>query len=320
MQIRVCPVCDQKMHSAHYCKTCRRFVRRPYIRTVDYYMNEQPPHSVQRPAETGQMGGWAARNPWNPSPGEQWRPVIKKSGKGSRAALVGFIILLTAVVMGMLWVGVALRYEEAPDDIWTTVENEITEFNPSDFDLDDFDLNDWVEDYEELTDEEVMLAGVACNTCGHFQTTGQEMEDMLVQFLKEGEYRMDSRTEYSFNNRYDDGDTWFSSSVIYYLRSKKADVYPMLSVDADTATGRLHEVDIVLENPAEAVAMTRKVLAFLTEKGDFVNDEEATETMLAELMEAFEWEEEFYFQIGDVNIDGYVFENEYSVYISREPQ
>lgn len=315
MQIRICPVCDQKMNSAHYCKTCRRFVRRPYIRNIDYYMNEQPPHTGQRPADAGQMSAPVARNPWNPSPGEQWRPVIKRDGQGSRAALVGFIILLAAVVMGMLWVGLAFRYEEAPEDVRTTVEEEITEFDPSDFGLDD-----WLEDYEDLTDEEVILAGVACNTCGHFQTTGQEMEDMLVQFMKEGEYRMDSRTEYSSNNRYDDGDTWFSSSVIYYLRTKKTDVYPMLSVDADTATGQLHEVDIVLENPAETVAMTRKVLAFLTEKGDFVKDEEALETMLAELMEAFEEEEDFSSQIGDVYIEGYVFENEYSVYISREPQ
>ena len=42
---KVCPICDQVMTSAHYCKTCRSFIRHPYIREADYYLNERHPVS-----------------------------------------------------------------------------------------------------------------------------------------------------------------------------------------------------------------------------------------------------------------------------------
>lgn len=38
---RICPICDQVMDSAHYCKTCRRWVKNPWVRDVGYYLNER---------------------------------------------------------------------------------------------------------------------------------------------------------------------------------------------------------------------------------------------------------------------------------------
>ncbi|MDD3253136.1 MAG: hypothetical protein PHV18_11305 [Lachnospiraceae bacterium] len=38
---RICPTCDQVMNSAHYCKTCKQWVKHPYVRDVTYYLNEQ---------------------------------------------------------------------------------------------------------------------------------------------------------------------------------------------------------------------------------------------------------------------------------------
>lgn len=320
MQIRVCPVCDQKMASAHYCKTCHRFVRHPYIRNINYYMNEMPPRSESSYAESGQADKHITHSTWKTPNRGQWRPVQLKNagGHSSKAPFVGFVVLLIAAVAAMLGLGLYFRYEEVPEHVWSTIAEETTEFDPDDYNLDEFGLEDWVEDYEELTDEEVILAGVACNTCGHFQTTGREMEDMLVKFIDEGEYRVDSRDEFSFNDRYENGDTWFSSVVAYYLTSEKKDSYPVLSIDSDTATGQLHEVDIVLEDPAETVEMTGKVLSYLAEQGDFIYDEKDIETVLTGLLDAFEWDEEFSCQIEDVYIDGYVFEREYIVYISCE--
>lgn len=43
MRKRICPVCDQEMQSSNYCRTCHRFVRNPYIRDINYYLNEAHP-------------------------------------------------------------------------------------------------------------------------------------------------------------------------------------------------------------------------------------------------------------------------------------
>lgn len=43
MKKRICPICDQVMHSAHYCSACRSWVKEPYIMEVNYYLNESHP-------------------------------------------------------------------------------------------------------------------------------------------------------------------------------------------------------------------------------------------------------------------------------------
>ncbi len=43
MKYRICPVCDQKMKTAHYCSNCRAWVKNPWVREVDYYLNERHP-------------------------------------------------------------------------------------------------------------------------------------------------------------------------------------------------------------------------------------------------------------------------------------
>lgn len=40
---RICPICDQMMESSHYCRNCRAFVKNPYFRDTDYYLNERHP-------------------------------------------------------------------------------------------------------------------------------------------------------------------------------------------------------------------------------------------------------------------------------------
>lgn len=42
---KLCPVCDQVMQSSNYCRTCHRFVRNPYIRDINYYLNESHPRN-----------------------------------------------------------------------------------------------------------------------------------------------------------------------------------------------------------------------------------------------------------------------------------
>ncbi|WP_294150819.1 hypothetical protein [uncultured Clostridium sp.] len=45
MAKRICPVCDQRMKSAHYCSVCRSFVRHPRIEEGNFYLNERHPSS-----------------------------------------------------------------------------------------------------------------------------------------------------------------------------------------------------------------------------------------------------------------------------------
>lgn len=43
MKKRVCPVCEREMKSAHYCSFCKSWVKEPYIREINYYLNESHP-------------------------------------------------------------------------------------------------------------------------------------------------------------------------------------------------------------------------------------------------------------------------------------
>lgn len=40
---KICPVCDQVMKTQHYCRNCRSWVKEPYVRDVEYYLNERHP-------------------------------------------------------------------------------------------------------------------------------------------------------------------------------------------------------------------------------------------------------------------------------------
>ena len=60
MKKRICPICDKTMQSAHYCSNCRSFVRNPWIRDVEYYLNERHPsawHDCTYHEESAHMVG-----------------------------------------------------------------------------------------------------------------------------------------------------------------------------------------------------------------------------------------------------------------------
>lgn len=40
---RICPICDQTMKSAHYCRKCHRWIKNPHVSDVGYYLNERHP-------------------------------------------------------------------------------------------------------------------------------------------------------------------------------------------------------------------------------------------------------------------------------------
>ncbi|GEM_PF-4256490 len=318
MEIRVCPVCDQKMSSAHYCKTCRRYVRHPFIRKVNYYLNEQGPRvseSSIEPQRNVPVQPMQNRNTPISTGQNQWQPV-KPSGHDDKRVP---IVLLAAVIIGIFFVAgfLAIAFELRRDHSSVSVESFIFGDDSAEY-TDELGLEEMVEDYEELDADEVREAGAACSSYGHFHTTGYEMEDVLFELIAEEEFIIEERQEYSYNERYSDGTTWFSNGVYFYLESDTEEVYPMLGLDYDTATDALHEVDLILEDPEKIVEITEYVLNYLIDNDDFVPDPAAVEAIKTGLLESFENDEEFTYLIEDVGVYGYVYEGVYVVYIVSE--
>lgn len=99
---KVCPICDQVMHSSRYCRICKRWVT-PYEREVNYYLNER--HAGNEPdcsyhagstarstAKTYQASTYTGIPPYQPAgevrdsifqpgSGNQGRTVIKDAGE-----------------------------------------------------------------------------------------------------------------------------------------------------------------------------------------------------------------------------------------------
>jgi len=40
---RICPICDQVMKSSHFCWNCRTWIKHPYEREMNFYLNERHP-------------------------------------------------------------------------------------------------------------------------------------------------------------------------------------------------------------------------------------------------------------------------------------
>ncbi len=43
MAIYMCPICDQKMMTKHFCTNCRSYIKEPFVREMTYYLNERHP-------------------------------------------------------------------------------------------------------------------------------------------------------------------------------------------------------------------------------------------------------------------------------------
>lgn len=77
MKYRICPVCDQKMKSAHYCSNCRAWVKEPWVREVDYYLNERHP---AREADCSYHGSVSPKTsmPDRPRTGQASQPAMRQ--------------------------------------------------------------------------------------------------------------------------------------------------------------------------------------------------------------------------------------------------
>lgn len=82
---KICPFCEKTMTWSHYCSDCRRFVKKPYIRDITYYLNESHPTLEKncdyhgRAWETAGNQVPESRASWNSGP---WNGTSQNSGSG----------------------------------------------------------------------------------------------------------------------------------------------------------------------------------------------------------------------------------------------
>ena len=138
-----------------------------------------------------------------------------------------------------------------------------------DVDLGDFygEEETWDADYIELDADEVIAAGVECSREYHFAVSGTAMEQPLAEILNRHGLDMTGSNTYSYNEQYDNGDTWYVTWTVYDLNDGENGAYQYAELDYDTATEALHQIDITLEDPQVLGDVSGEVLEMLEESG-----------------------------------------------------
>lgn len=356
---RICPICDQEMKSAHYCRNCRSWVKQPYVREANYYLNERHPktetacsyhmpemtgrditgYENQKPSEqcqerTGQQrgavvpagsggqkmkrfvpveNGWQTRQQRVSVPtGEGRQPkqlsAVRPSAdqapkKGSVVPIVLFAAAGALILIGLVTMvqGVAgsSAFSEEPF-VYDSLEPTWADDWAGEYEEYPYDEYAYDGEYAELDDEVVIAMGQACNGSDHFEVEGRAMVSQVKELLKSIGLTTGSEETYSYNEVSGDGSSWYHTWTLIPLSSygqsiHAEDSYECVELDYDTATGMLHGVDIVIDHPEAASAVTGMVLA-LIDQADVSNGEAAWTAEVTEAMkqgveqdEYFEW-------------------------------
>lgn len=360
---RVCPICDQVMHSRHYCKICKSWIKNPYVRDVTFYLNERHPaeemdcsyHNGTHPADmpkpmpgtgTQKPGNQAAvkktekaTSPWTPNPagnagasGNQRRGNVMQpaaaGSSGSRGThgtakttrnsrkskntgiIIVVIILLALKVLPSLAV-----------HSFHSIERAVSQVVGSEYDVDmgDFSGEDesWAVDYHELEDREVVAAGEQCNSVGHFDITGTKAKQLMEYLVGDYGLALEERGQYSYNEAYEDGTTWYATWVDCSLKGRIDRGEEYIELEYDTATRALHQINVVVEDPERLQAMTRDILNLMNNHDAMLPDENCAQTVDAELAQALVNDGMYELQSGSVCVDAYSEGSNYSVYIYR---
>lgn len=320
---KICPICDQTMKSAHYCRNCRTWIRTPIVRDVDYYLNERHPsweagcsyHTMpeqpSRPAAAS-----AQPNSTGAAPAQSNRPPVlpttrrpssqKTAGKslpGLEAAVIVVLIILFKVYTQ---VGAPLIEQAA----------KLIQGNKAP-DAYDVDLGSYMDldDYQELTDEEVRAAGVVCNSADHFPVSGEALVSALVRLLEQQGLEICGTNTYSYNELYDDGTTWYDTWTSIDLQDGEMGTYQYVEVDYDTATGELHQVSLSLEDGPVLVNTAAEVVTFIGEHGGPAGVTQYTDQLREELAAAMQQEEGYQLDCEGLYLEGVSYDTNYNVVV-----
>lgn len=340
---RICPVCDQVMKHSHYCRNCKSWVKNPYMRDVTYFLNERHPqrerecsyHTAGRTPESrnpsGNTAGWVLQNTGgNADPGIYHA----SSGTGGKTHKRNRGILWAPVaIIFVTGIAFSLRFysritetmtvfgtgEEELYDRWGEGEN-FGDESLWDYEEDDRAEDDWEDDgIRILEDEEVIRAGVACNGCGHFNISGEEMEEPVRQILKRYGYeiredqiaRFSNNIEYSYNQ----GEWFYTSyssciSITMEKEAGKEDYADLLTMDYDTATGQLHAIHMWIGDRETMLEVSAELLELIEElskmpKGIWSGP------VKQDMPGAIDMEDGYTLDVGSLSIQGYRHEEGY---------
>lgn len=362
MKYRICPVCDQKMKSAHYCSNCRAWVKEPWVREVDYYLNERHP---AREADCSYHGSVSPKTsmPDRPRTGQASQPQLQNQNKASSqpqparyaaaagktpaqkgtythvaggsygapvipkaqdpfkrwttvavAAIICISILVRVcgAMVKALDLGRGTREPEAYAEEYLDRQETEAEEVYGDVDLGAYEADEYWYEYEELTDQEVLAAGTACNGMNHFVITGEETEELLRVAMELYGYeftKVERKTENGRNGDY----CWYESSTVLDLRPEEEYAEPYIEINCDTVTGALHWVDIDLESREHVIEFVRLVLTAMEEKQQLDPEGDIVALYDAELVPLIEKTESFDYILGDVEVYGVQYSDVYSV-------
>lgn len=343
---RICPVCDRKMKLTHYCTSCRSWVSHPWMREVDYYLNERHPawetgcayHQPETPG-SGRQGASQAARPGNvrgktagsaknipaksadafgmaparsagtygtASP-ESIRPFSKPLGKTKDPKIVLLLLILIAVIRIIAELGASLV-----SAVYQKIQ--VPEY---DIDLGMYETEEYEYSYVELTDAEARAAGGACNGSTHFGIQGEDVEQVIKGALEVCGCRLAGIERYSSNSKDSDGTTWYDSYTVLMIREQVPDSQPYVEINRDTVTGELHSVYVNLEKQEDVLSVLEAVLNLMAE-GELPElpenyEEQMTDVVMPLLIQT----ESFSYEFGDMELYGSDYGSIYSLSIWR---
>lgn len=323
---KICPICEQVMGTSHYCRNCRSWVKHPHVREVNYYLNESHPAnesdcsyhnaapaavhaSAPRPsAPKSSAYGWSA-----PTPSAYESSAPKHSRSGRNAGLIAAAILIVILLLGSC---VALGIE--------TMNSILTEETSLEYDVDlgNFygEEESWDADYVELEVEDVIAAGVECSSQEHFNVSGEMLLEPLSQILKSHDLAVTEGRVHSYNERYDNGTTWYATWTSYGLNEEDGGADQYAEVDYDTATGALHQIDLSLADPQVLAGVAGDALDLLDARGALNSGENCAQVLREELPAKLKQEGSCELLNGTLYISGYFDGENYFISIYRIPE
>lgn len=319
MKDKYCPYCDQKMTSGLYCKGCKRIVLHPYWQDVDYYLNERHPQqetdclyhnsglephkdrasSAAGASNTAQASGTAHTSPTAQAFGTartsrtaQTSDMTFSSGtvrdadrnsygrehRKSRSGVVIFLILwLLLSAGGSLFVYAKRAVQnsfcairdifsaEAPKGYYADAEEQVSE----------------VYGDGELSDEQVIEAGINCNCYGHYDVYLEDIDAALEQALVDRDILVWDRDSFSYNFANNDS-SWYNTDQDYSL-SHGDEYIGTITISVDTATNQLHGISTTATTEVYFYELADVIESIMYEFG-YVNTEQSGQDIYAELL------------------------------------
>ena len=240
-----------------------------------------------RTSRTAQTSGTARTSPTAQtsdmtfSSGTVWdtaRNSSRREPRNSRSGVVIFLILWLLLSAGgslFVYVKRAVRnsfYEirdmfsaEAPKEYYAAAEEQVSE----------------VYGDGELSDEQVIEAGINCNCYGHYDVYLEDIDAALEQALVDRDILVWDRDSFSYNFANNDS-SWYNTDQDYSL-SHGDEYIGTITISVDTATNQLHGISATATTEVYFYELADVIESIMYEFG-YVNTEQSGQDIYAELL------------------------------------